>query len=85
MKRRLRILVVLVSTVAMVLVLNVGVAFAHPDNAPFTDDVNDAVVVAPAGRNLVDEAEPGHPGFLNGNFGRPGGIANNPNCPAHYL
>ncbi len=79
MKRRLRILVVLVSTVAMVLVLNVGVAFAHPDNAPFTDDVNDAVVVAPVG-SVLEPSVGVHPG-LNGAFV---GIDNNPNCPLHY-
>ncbi len=82
MKRRLRILVVLVSTVAMVLVLNVGVAFAHPDSAPFTDDVADAVrTPPPVGSHIFSPQAPGHPGFLNGEFS---GIDNNPNCPLHY-
>ena len=43
MRRRLRILIVLASTFAMVLMLNVGTAFAHPNDndpgpAPFLRD-----------------------------------------------
>ena len=43
MRRRLRILIVLASTFAMVLMLNVGTAFAHPNepaapNNPFGAD-----------------------------------------------
>lgn len=79
MKRRLRVLIVFAGTIAMVMALNVGAAFAHPENAPFTDDIADAVVFAPVGSVL----QPGvgtHPGN-NGAFV---GIDNNPNCPLHY-
>ena len=82
MKRRLRILVVLISTVAMVLMLNVGVALAdhgNNPNSPFAaaenNDVNpvaDASLTPspfPVGQNALglDPTTPGpHPGQFKG-------------------
>ena len=107
MKRRLRILVVLVSTVAMVLMLNVGVALAdHGDNpnSPFVaaEDNDGATQTSPrtdevlSGPRADAALTPGaipvgsalgfpFPGTHPGNTGNFNGIANNPNCPAHYI
>ena len=95
MKRRIRILVVLASVLAM-MTLSVGTAYAdHGTDAhgnpapPFEDAVGksgkDATattpVDAPVGTALGFPVPGTHPGIVNGNFN---GIDNNPNCPAHY-
>ena len=91
----------------MVLMLNVGVAFAtHGENpnSPFAAaEANDGATqtsprtgaelngpaadgaltpgAIPVGSALGFPVPGTHPGIVNGNFN---GIANNPNCPAHY-
>ena len=82
MRRRLRILIVLASTFAMVLMLNVGVALAdHGENAQRFEGATGLSVSAPVGTAL-GFPDPGTHKGLSGNFN---GIDNNPNCPAHYL
>jgi hypothetical protein len=78
-KRRLRRLIVFAGVLGLVMAMNVGAAFAHPENAPFTDDPNGAVVFAPVG-SVLQPSVGTHPGN-NGAFV---GIDNNPNCPLHY-
>ena len=88
MKRSLRILIVLASTFAMVLVLNVGVAFAHPGGAEDAFTANSLDNSAPVGSNIGPAAATDHPGFVNGfqnsNSNAFNAIAGNPLCPLHH-
>ncbi len=90
MKRRVRILVVLASVLALMTV-NVGAALAVDDgpSPAFGTEVGDAPSPIPVGSHLLgDPAPPGNPGAVNGfgntNSSAGDAIAHNPNCPAHY-
>ncbi len=89
MKRRIRILVVLASVLAMMTV-NVGAALAVDDgpSPAFGTEVGDAPSPVPVGSHLLAPDAPGAPGaengFLNDSSNAIVAIANNPNCPAHY-
>ena len=99
MRKLLRRLIVFVGVLGMVMVLNVGVAFAvHEGPSPaFGPDVSHAPSPGPVGSHLIGPGSdgPGAPGAINGfnfEFGvgpdtsNPAVIAinNNPNCPFHY-
>ncbi len=93
MKRRLRRLIVFAGVLGLVMAMNVGAAFAH-DNNRFGADTEPGDVTAPVGSNaLQNDPHPDpFPGQFRG-FGLNGGssgnavtaIANNPNCPAHWV
>ncbi len=88
MRRLLRRLIVFVGVLGVVMVLNVGVAFAHDNNAfPATNGPGD--VKAPVG-SAIGPFPPNpaatHPGAIHmsdnvGEFA----IAHNPNCPLHWI
>ncbi len=78
MRRLLRRLIVFASVLGVVMALNVGVAFAHPD-APGLVPLDES---APVGSNISAA------GLENAFVGNPNSnaftaIANNPLCPLH--
>ncbi len=80
MRRLRRRLIVFVGVLGMVMALNVGVAFAH-DAPPF-----EGVTAGTAKRPVGDAIDKGHGKFLGFDNGNAlVAIANNPNCPLHYL
>ena len=99
MKKLLRRLIVFAGVLGLLMALNVGMASAHPDNAPFGNSPDPAPGFAPVGSHIVSPDAPGHPGADNGfgrihnpdgshstNFENPAiiGLSQNPNCPLHY-